>query len=114
MHNLLKQFIGNAQKDPLYDEIISEFQTLVNLRNDYLHGLWWTHESGTVFIQKENLNVFSLLARQEVTEDQFDSFLTQSNTLLGKIRQVQGVELRQSEMYRSHQANIKSSTEKPP
>jgi hypothetical protein len=32
MLNLLRQFIGNYQKDPLYDDVISEFQSLVNLR----------------------------------------------------------------------------------
>ena len=42
MQNLLRQFIGNHKKDDVYDEIISEFQTLSNRRNEYIHGLSWT------------------------------------------------------------------------
>ncbi len=54
---LLNLFSGNDRKkpDPIYEHIISEFQTLAGLRNDYLHGLWWTKNNGDVYLQIENV-----------------------------------------------------------
>ncbi|HEV7635319.1 MAG TPA: hypothetical protein VGO54_07790 [Bradyrhizobium sp.] len=115
MHNLLKQFVGNIDKDPMYDFVISEFQTLVNLRNDYLHGLWWTYQDGRVFIQTENIHEMSFNSMGEVLENDFTSFLERSSKIRGLISQINTEEYNRSGTKKNRDdANAKPSAEKPP
>jgi hypothetical protein len=88
MLNLLGQFIGNYQKDKLYDKAISEFQSLVNLRNDYLHGLWWTKDDGNVYLQTENLNEFSFNRKKHIPEKDFTTFIKRAVALEPLVREI--------------------------
>jgi hypothetical protein len=65
MVSLLTHFPGNDRKksDPIYERIVSEFQSLVALRNDYLHGLWWTKHTSDVYLQTENVEQISFNQR---------------------------------------------------
>jgi hypothetical protein len=48
MRSLLQEAATNMGKGPLYDEIIKEFESLTDERNNYVHGLWWTNDKGRV------------------------------------------------------------------
>jgi hypothetical protein len=39
----------NAKKADIYEDIIKRFADLNDTRNTFIHGLWYTHESGLVF-----------------------------------------------------------------
>lgn len=49
MLSLLQKASINAKKGQEYDDFIALFLEIVSFRNDYAHGLWWTHESGDVY-----------------------------------------------------------------
>jgi hypothetical protein len=66
MKTLLSRFIGNIEKDPLYDEIIAEFAALGEKRNNYVHSKWWTHESGRVFMQQQLMDTFAFGTKEGV------------------------------------------------
>ena len=48
--SLLENAYVNAEKPPIFDEVISLFATVKNRRNDIAHGLWFTHEKGWVYM----------------------------------------------------------------
>src|SRR3954454_5234019 len=43
MKTLLERYAGNVRKSKLYDDAISKFSAVGAIRNEYAHGLWWTH-----------------------------------------------------------------------
>jgi hypothetical protein len=113
MRNLLGQFLGNYTKNSLYDDVISEFQCLVNLRNDWLHGLWWTLEDGRVFLQVENVNEFSFSSKKEVKKEALEDFIKRSNKITKLIREINIKEYNTSETKKAADArNNASSPEK--
>jgi hypothetical protein len=54
--NLLRSVLQNSQvhaeKPIIFDEVIDGYETANGKRNDYAHSLWYTHESGRVFMTK--------------------------------------------------------------
>ena len=114
MKNLLRQFIGNYKKDHLYDRVIDEFQSLVNLRNDYIHGLWWTFEDERVFLQVENVNQQSFKNLREIKIEELTSFLARASALRGLISQIVTKEYEASEEKKKIDAQIAASAQKSP
>lgn len=60
----------NAKKSDLYEIIISQFSALTDLRNTYLHGLWYTHESGRVFLSESAMDDFHYVDAREIPIDE--------------------------------------------
>lgn len=60
----------NAKKTDLYEIIITQFSKLNDLRNTYLHGLWYTHESGRVFLSESAMDDFHYMDSREVDIDE--------------------------------------------
>ncbi len=56
MKLLLEQTPINRNREPVYDEVLTEFWSLRGIRNDYVHGLWATHDSGKVFLSPRATN----------------------------------------------------------
>lgn len=113
MRNLLGQFIGNIKKDALYDEVLAEFQSLVNLRNDYIHGMWWTSSDGRIFLQIENVNELGFDVKKEVKQQDFESFIVRKNGIAGKIHQIKLKEYHESKAKSEDDARA-ASPRKPP
>lgn len=81
MRNLLERSLHNRAKSDEYDAIIKEFKKLNDLRNGYVHGLWWTHENGDTHLQSDN-SVFSSHAQyRKVTSKELQAFIDRLNTL---------------------------------
>jgi hypothetical protein len=113
MLNLLNQYPGNATKDELCDDIIKEFQRLVNLRNDYAHGLWWTKEDGRVFLQTENIDVMSFNRKKHIPKSQFESFNQRAGKLMRDIEALQLKDYRRSTERKEELERLRASHPKP-
>jgi hypothetical protein len=118
LRNLLTRFPGNVKKDALFDQVIHDFQTLVNQRNDYVHGLWWTFEDGRVFLQTENIEEYAWGIQREVTLQEFSDFLATAAGIRQKTSQIHLIEYEASETKKEVDARIaaskSASSETPP
>jgi hypothetical protein len=85
LRSLLERTEMNQRKDKIYDEIISEFATLNNLRNTYLHGLWHTHESGRVFFIEASVDETSLFENREIHVEEIVSAIGKMTALENRI-----------------------------
>jgi hypothetical protein len=85
MRKLLEGSPYNNKKGSDYDHIITEFRKLNELRNSYVHGLWWTHENGTTYLQSDN-SVFGLDENfRKVTAKELQEYLDRLNKWLGSV-----------------------------
>lgn len=85
MLGLLERAQINRSKDRFYDDIIAEFYSLNGIRNDYIHGLWATHESGRVFLTVESVDDFHFLAAREVKSTDLEATIEQMHKLNRKL-----------------------------
>ena len=69
MEALLKNGFINREKPEIFYEVIKSFATVKNKRNNYAHGLWFTPESGKIYLAKPTDDIKLLLAinRRKVT-----------------------------------------------
>jgi hypothetical protein len=63
---LLHEAPINKDRTLEYDEIIDEFEAISKIRNSYVHGLWYTHDSGTVYIAVASVDDFSFFEKREI------------------------------------------------
>lgn len=85
MCELLERSRHNRDKSEKYDFIIEEFKKLNELRNKYVHGRWWTHESGNTYLQSDNSVLFTHVEYRKVTKKELQSFLDRLNVLWRKV-----------------------------
>ncbi len=85
MRKLLEGSWHNRDKGEVYDEILNEFKKLNGLRNKYVHGRWWTHESGDTYLQSDNSTYFTHVELHKVTKKEMQLFLKRINGLHGKL-----------------------------
>lgn len=86
MRALLEKSDLNKDKGDEFDEIIDEFKKLNELRNKYVHSLWWTHESGDTYIQTENDDWFGFsIEYKRVTAKELSECLVRMHQLAGRI-----------------------------
>ena len=81
MQQLLTRSRLNKDKKEDYEIILSEFEKLNDQRNKYVHGLWWTHESGDTYIQTDNSVFFTHAIYQKITKADLEFFLKRLNNL---------------------------------
>jgi hypothetical protein len=62
----------NAKKTDVYETIIVQFSKLNAKRNAFLHGLWYTHESGRVFLSESAVDDFHYLNSREVKIEELE------------------------------------------
>jgi hypothetical protein len=63
----------NLRKSDLYEEIISQFSKLNSQRNRLVHGLWYTHETGRVFLSESAVDDFHYMDAREVTIEELET-----------------------------------------
>jgi hypothetical protein len=103
MASLLEKASINRNKDPFYDDVIEEFDKLNGKRNAYLHGLWYTHGSGKVFLSEQSLDDFHFFDAREVKVGELEDVLDRMGTLLTKVT-------RRYRWLRSEQPSLPHST----
>jgi hypothetical protein len=89
MRALLERSQHNITKGAEYDEIISEFDSLVNKRNAYLHGLWYTHHSGRVFLAESSIDDGHWFEQREVPIEELINSLRRMGNLWRRILIIQ-------------------------
>jgi hypothetical protein len=62
----------NAKKTDIYETIIQQFSSLYAKRNTFLHGLWYTHESGRVFLSESAVDDFHYFNSREVKVEELE------------------------------------------
>jgi len=109
MSALLRFFPGNDRRknDPSYEAVISEFQSLTNLRNDYLHGLWWTKANGAVYLQTENVEISIFNRKRPIPKKDFEIFLKRCSALRRTIDALELKEYRASDERRAELAKFR-------
>jgi hypothetical protein len=85
MLSLLQRTQLNRNKDTYYDEILDEFDKLNGKRNAYSHGLWYTHESGSVYISEQSIGDHHWLEARPVKLEEIEDTLTRMGNLWAKI-----------------------------
>jgi hypothetical protein len=113
MLNLLQTYVGNDNKDPLFDHTIREFQSLVRMRNDYLHGLWWTKENGNIYLQTENVDELAFNRKRRFGKAEFESFLERVGKLLENIGDLAIKEYEASNEKKEDDARLAASAKAP-
>ena len=81
MRRLLERGWHNRDHSEEYDAIINEFAKLNELRNKYVHGLWWTHDNGDVHLQIDSSAFFSHAEYRKVTSKELQGFIARLNAL---------------------------------
>ncbi len=85
MRDLLEGSWHNRDKSEVYDEILNEFKKLNDLRNKYVHGRWWTHESGDTYLQSDNSACITHVEIRKVTKKEMQLYFDRINALWQKI-----------------------------
>jgi hypothetical protein len=85
MTNILERSPTHVKFDDWYDEVIAEFKSINRSRNKYIHSLWWTHESGRVFIQEDAVHHRIGGELRETKINELRNTLRRMRALVGKI-----------------------------
>lgn len=85
MRSLLEFAEINHDKPKDYDEIIDEFAKLNKIRNTYVHGLWYTHESNRVFLRETTAEEHFFTERREVKIKELKTVVTRMENLYERI-----------------------------
>jgi hypothetical protein len=85
---LLEKAQINVDKDTRFDEIIKEFSALNEKRNEYVHGLWYTHESGRVFIAEPTPDETAFFDKREIKIEELEETIERMSKLFYKIMQI--------------------------
>ncbi len=88
---LLNAFI-NPEKPDVFNEVIRVFKTVKDKRNDLAHGLWFTHESGRVFLADPSTDMKQMIAakRREVPIPELKEDIRRMQRLAALIDQAVG------------------------
>jgi hypothetical protein len=81
MRTLLQHSRHNRNKDPKYDDVLERFGKASSGRNKYVHGLWWTHESGKTFLQQPTVDEMGHRQAKEVTVKEPDDYIHELHQL---------------------------------
>ncbi|MDQ6701726.1 MAG: hypothetical protein M3Z96_00735 [Pseudomonadota bacterium] len=95
MKLLLEQTPINRNREPVYDEVLTEFWSLRGIRNDYVHGLWATHECGKVFLSLKSTDDSFYLRQRHVSLNQMTHEAKRMRELTQKILVIEIQERRQ-------------------
>jgi hypothetical protein len=85
MRTLLQRSRTNKGKGAEFDQILDEFEKVNSLRNAYIHGRWWTHESGDTYLQSDNSLPSTHARYRKVTTKELEAFHTRLGTLAARI-----------------------------
>lgn len=106
MTAMLEQSSVNVNKDGSYDKILSDFNGIKNSRNDYLHGLWWTHDSGRVFLASPDPDEFSWHWGREVVIQELEGVVQRMNDLASRLNEIRSRRFREgAQRQASHQTH---------
>jgi len=86
LRSILEEGPLNATKDDFYDKTIDEYKSLNKIRNDYIHGLWYTHASGRLFISERTTDDLHFMEQREVELKEIEKFILRMGAFVQTIR----------------------------
>jgi hypothetical protein len=82
MWALLEGSPHNAEMPPIYDEILHEFKALNRIRNDLVHGYWFTDAAtGAVRHRSSTNDPIDAIQPKEITETYLHSIISRMSAL---------------------------------
>ena len=88
MRSLLQEAQSNKNKDSTWDAFIDDFASISGSRSDYAHGLWWTHDSGNIFLEPPDPSISGILNKREVTLNELNNVIDRMNDLSTRLYHV--------------------------
>ncbi|WP_139167810.1 hypothetical protein [Bauldia litoralis] len=87
MRTLLTATPLNVSREQVFDEVIDEFASINKLRNDYVHGIWYTaSKDGKTYLSPPSAsNPHAFLAARRVSVKQAEHTLIRAANLNGRI-----------------------------
>ena len=85
MRNLLERSPLHQKTEKYFDDVINEFAALNSLRNTYVHSLYWTEQSGEVYIEEVKAEFMTFLTGRKVTLNELRAMLDRMNELSQKL-----------------------------
>ena len=88
MRSLLEEAQVNQNRDATWDFIIDDFATISTSRNDYADGIWWTHETGRIFLEPPNPSSRGAFNKREVNLNELNDVIDRMNDLASRLHDV--------------------------
>lgn len=85
MRSLLEESSLDRNMPLLFEEIIDEFSALNGIRDQFVHGLWFTHESQRIFLAVATTDKFAFMRRREVEIGELTGAIERMSKLWFKI-----------------------------
>ncbi len=88
MRSLLQEAQLNQDKDASWDQLIDDFASVSGSRSDYAHGIWWTHNSGRIFLEQPDPSYSQVFNKREVNLNELNHVIDKMSDLESRLRQV--------------------------
>lgn len=88
MRSLLEEAQANQSRDSTWDFIIDDFASISESRSDYTHGIWWTHETGRIFLEPPNPSPSRAFGKREVRLNELNTVIDRMNDLASRLHDV--------------------------
>lgn len=88
MRSLLEEAQVNQGRGATWDFIIDDFAAISESRSEYAHGIWWTHETGRIFLESPNPSSRSPFSKREVNLNELNTVIDKMNDLASRLHDV--------------------------
>jgi hypothetical protein len=85
MKAVLQRALIHKSKPVIFDELIAEFMALNDVRNDYVHGRWWTDDAHRTILQVELATWDHAVDGREITKTEIEGNMQKMNELMLKL-----------------------------
>lgn len=85
MRAALQRALVHKSKPAIFDELITEFMALNDVRNDCVHGRWWTDDAHRTILQVELATWDHAVDGREVTKAEIEDNMQKMNELMLKL-----------------------------
>ncbi|MCJ2073971.1 hypothetical protein MKK75_35155 [Methylobacterium sp. J-030] len=88
MRSLLEEAQVNQSRGATWDFIIDDFASVSKSRSDYADGIWWTHETGRIFLEPPNPSSSKISNKREINLTELNDVIDRMNDLAGRLHNV--------------------------
>jgi hypothetical protein len=74
------------------DDLLDEFRNVTALRNRYMHGLWFTHQDGKIYLRSPSVDYWNFSDTRRVATKELDNFIARLYSLYEKARNLPDAE----------------------
>jgi hypothetical protein len=92
MRGVLENTWDTVNLSEACDDLLDEFKKVTALRNRYMHGLWFTHQDGKIYLRAPSVDYWDFSDTRRVTTKELDNFITRLYALHEKAGNLRDVE----------------------